>query len=165
MTRVPNPSIDGRYHYRPIIEAETPYCSEEVRTTAYYEPPSSAKEATQYFITSLYSASLSYVHVPRALTGFSVNPDPGDSKIIWSSQASHPLCEIEGYTCYFAPQAHTHSPQLTYSGFCKGCYREWGDFRFPCSFARIGKLSDQDFVWIMTQTMVSLRELGFVGCA
>jgi hypothetical protein len=44
-------------------------------------------------------------------------------------------------------------------GFHKGWNEEWGNLRRPCSHARIGKLLDRDYVWVVTQTMVSFENL------
>jgi hypothetical protein len=41
----------------------------------------------------------------------------------------------------------------------KGWNKEWGSLQLPCSRARIGKLLDRDYVWAVTQTMVSFENL------
>lgn len=41
----------------------------------------------------------------------------------------------------------------------KGRNEEWGNLRLPFFHARIGKLFDRDYVWVVTQTMVSFENL------
>jgi hypothetical protein len=65
-----------------------------------------------------------------------MNPNLGDLEMIWNSSASH----------------------LSH-GILKGWNEEWGSLQLPCSRARIGRLLDRDYVWAVTQTMVSFENL------
>lgn len=48
---------------------------------------------------------------------------------------------------------------LTIDGLFKGRDREWGSLGIPDFHARVGKLFDRDYVWVVTQTMVSFDKL------
>jgi len=137
-----------------------------------------AKEATQY------SNSFSYYdQLQPAIPECSVNLNSGDSEIIWNSSASHlshnmlvqPLVKesptdeaLSSLMCSIHwtdplgefPQGFTGT--ITFSledRLFKGRNVEWGNLRLPFFRARICKLLDRDYVWVVTQTMVSFESL------
>ena len=89
------------------------------------------------------------------------NPNLGDLETVWNSVASHlshqPSMQ-RAEVCYpllCALLAITKS-----AGLPKGRNVEWGSRQDP-SFhhARIGQLFDRDYVWVVTRTMVSFKNL------
>jgi len=146
-----------------------------------------------------------------------VNPNPGDSKAIWNSSASHlsqgivqpPAMQPSTYQEFvlsfdgggargysrllieriekeppvvpssFAPSKSFHREQrcletcksknelnreygplfFSCDRLLKGQNEQWGSLRLPFFHARIGKLFDRDYVWVVTQTMVSFENL------
>jgi hypothetical protein len=100
------------------------------------DPTFPAIEVIQYSDLSSYSRQLSSI-MPEC----SVNPNLGDLEMIWNSLASH------------------LSQQATIDGLPKGWNEEWGSLQLPCSRARIGELLRRDYVWAVTQTMVSFENL------
>lgn len=75
--------------------------------------------------------------LPRNI-GEHTKPSTGDFAIIWNSSASHPLL-------------------LNTRGLLKGRSREWGNRKVPFYHADTSKLFDRDYVWFVTQTMVSIN--------
>ena len=75
------------------------------------------------------------------------NSNLGDFKIIWNSLASH-----------LRLQSDEHF-EIEFSGLLKGWNKGWGSLRVPFYHARIGKLFDRDYVWVVTRTMVSYKNL------
>jgi hypothetical protein len=86
------------------------------------------------------------------------NPNLGDLETVWNSVASHPPYQspIQVAEAYL----HALLAALKNAGFPKGRNVEWGSLQDP-SFhhARIGQLFDRDYVWVVTQTMVSFENL------
>jgi len=104
------------------------------------DPTFSAIEVIQYSDLLSYSRQSSSI-----MLECSVNPNLGDLEMIWNSLASH--------------LSHYTTQQATIDGLLKGWNEEWGSLQLPCSRARIGKLLDRDYVWAVTQTMVSFGNL------
>ena len=144
--------------------------------------------------------------LPSTMPECSVNPDPGDSEMIWSFSASHLSHEIAQLPAMQSPtdqQLFSAQDTLKYNlqteqypfikghvvnilvdmcrsrgpppmprenqdfddavigfdRFLKGWNEEQGNLGFLCCPARIGKLLDRDYVWVVTQTMVSFEDL------
>jgi hypothetical protein len=104
------------------------------------DPTFSAIEVLQYSGLLSYSRQSSSI-----MLECSVNPNLGDLEMICNSLASH--------------LSHHTIQQATIDGLLKGWNEEWGSLQLPCSRARIGKLLDRDYVWAVTQTMVSFENL------
>jgi len=84
------------------------------------------------------------------------NSNPGDSEIIWNSSSSNPSRK------HVFPQDISHlrwDSDIGHNGLLKARKQEWGNLRLLCFHARIGKLLDRDYVWVVTQTMVSFENL------
>jgi hypothetical protein len=85
------------------------------------------------------------------------NPNLGDLETVWNSPASHPSYQqsIQVVKDYLRAVFAT----IKNAGFPKGWNEEWGSLRIPSFHARIGQLFDRDYVWVVTQTMVSFENL------
>jgi hypothetical protein len=89
----------------------------------------------------------------------SVSPDPGDSKIIWNSSASDSSYLYKfGDMTWFCLN-NFDIPEPNSDELLNGWNEEWGNLRLPFFHARIGKLLGRDYVWVVTQTMVSYEQL------
>jgi len=171
-----------------------------------------AKEVVQNSIIPSY-----YEESTQIMPEYTVNPNPGNSKAIWNSSASHLSKDIvqppamqpptyqefvlsfdRGGTCGYSrlligkiekeppvvPSSFAPSKSFHHGHRCletcksknelnreygplffncdrllKGQNEEWGSLRLPFFHARIGKLFDRDYVWVVTQTMVSFDQL------
>jgi len=123
-------------------------------------------EVIQYSNLSSYNRQLSSI-----MLECSVNPNLGDSEMIWNSSASylsHYTTKHRLYTRKHRLQhlkqllqllKHRRNPVYSVDRLRKGWNKEWGSLQLPCSRARIGKLLDRDYVWAVTQTMVSFENL------
>jgi len=123
-------------------------------------------EVIQYSNLSSYNRQLSSI-----MLECSVNPNLGDSEMIWNSSASylsHYTTKHRLYTRKHRLQhlkqllqllKHRRNPVYSVDRLRKGWNKEWGSLQLPCSRARIGKLLDRDYVWAVTQTMVSFGNL------
>ena len=117
-------------------------------------------EVIQYSNLSSYNRQLSSI-----MLECSVNPNLGDSEMIWNSSASYLLhyttkvCTMQHLKHLMQLAKHRRNPVYSVDRLPKGWNKEWGSLQLPCSRARIGKLLDRDYVWAVTQTMVSFGNL------
>jgi hypothetical protein len=130
-----------------------------------------AEEETQFRTTTL-----DYVRQVRfELPENDTNPNLGGLETIWNSSASHPPSHHQVNKDRYYSQGAAGELYATYAGatllveadvflahhgFLKGRNEEWEILQDP-SFphARIGQLFDRDYVWVVTQTMVSFKNL------
>jgi hypothetical protein len=97
------------------------------------------------------------------MNGNDINPNLGDLETIWNSSASHLSHEqaAQVRALLFSADNYIDSdfspPEC--GEFLKGWNKEWGSLGIPSFHARIGQLFDRDYVWVVTQTMVSFEKL------
>jgi len=95
----------------------------------------------------VHQVSNSYSHYEQSSLTVSecvMHPKPGESEIIWNSSASHSSCKAQNFCI---------------GQLLKGWNERCGNLGFLIFHARVGKLLDRDYVWVMTQTMVSVEYL------
>lgn len=142
------------------------------RTTNFH-----AKE--ELYFNVKYSTFKDFTPMPRDKVNANVtNFDPRDPETIWNFTASHPpqrtlLPPSDAFAMRSVARSRTtpHDqyllvirrgvrPLISYCGeLPKGRYAKWGSFRAPFYHARIDRLFDRDYVWAVTQTMVSFESL------
>lgn len=109
-----------------------------------------------------------------------MNLNLGDLEMIWNSLASYPSryttqprglvqkllqrllqrkADVGFKDKRTRPKWTLDDYSAAIDGLPKGWNEEWGSLQLPCSRARIGKLLDRDYVWAVTQTMVSFENL------
>lgn len=136
-----------------------------------------AKEVAQYSLPYSDYAKLYAKLSPKAFE-CPVNPNSGEVEIIWNSSMSHPPHDIAQLS--FTQNGSDKRIDFTFksqdtngwsyrdpddgrscgcAGLLEGCNEEWGNLRLPLFHARISKLLDRDYVWVVTQTMVSFENL------
>jgi hypothetical protein len=87
-----------------------------------------------------------------------INSNLGDVETIWNSWASYSSYEQTQVVSDFPAEFKDLDEVcwlLTIDEFLKGWDKEWGSLGIPVFRARIGQLFDRDYVWVVTQTMVS----------
>jgi hypothetical protein len=110
-----------------------------------------AKEETQFGTIFSYNQHLLLYEMNEN----EKTPNLGNLETVWNSTASHP-----SYRRQIQITISMDTWLLVFDGFPKGRNVEWGSLQDP-SFhhARIGQLFDRDYVWVVTQTMVSFEKL------
>ncbi|PMD34907.1 hypothetical protein L207DRAFT_128744 [Hyaloscypha variabilis F] len=84
-----------------------------------------------------------------------------ESERIWNYSASHPSLGIEDLHRREEIFRRVEDNNFHYDGLLKGCNEARGNLQLPLSnyHRTAGKLLDRDYVWFVTQTMVSFENL------